>query len=336
MKRFLVVLLAMAMLVSISTAAWAAQVKDPKDMTIYFITKVIGNAYWSVVEQGAKDAAADLGLKNLVVTGVPSEADVEKQIELLQNAVSAKADAICLGPVDSTAMAGDVSAAFKTGIPIIIVDTMINTDDYTMVLITDNVAAGSCASVKMLKLLKESGLAEDKAAQVAIQVGSIGSQTILDRLKGFNEHWAQHAPKAWVVLNNDVKVNDGDISKAVGFAQDFLTTYPNLKAVFGPNNGSTVGFVIGLKEANRTDIAMIGFDFSKEIESMIREGNFTVATVVQMQYRMGYDGVVEGVKAAQGIAPKEKYVDTGVFLVDKNNIDEPQFEKVIYPTGKPK
>ena len=56
-------------------------------------------------------------------------------------------------------------------------------------------------------------------------------------------------PKPGTILSDDIKVNDGDISKAVGFCQDYLTTYPNIKGMFGPNNGSTVGFVTGLTEA---------------------------------------------------------------------------------------
>jgi ribose transport system substrate-binding protein len=147
------------------------------------------------------------------------------------------------------------------------------------------------AAKEMINRLKKSGLAETAKAQVAIQIGSSGSQTIIDRLKGFNEYWTANAPKTWEVLNKDIKVNDGDITKAVGFTQDFLTTYPDLKGVFGPNNGSTVGFVTGLKEAKRTDLVMVGFDFSKEIETMIRDGKFEVATILQKQYMMGYEGV---------------------------------------------
>lgn len=182
-----------------------------------------------------------------------------------------------------------------------------------------------------MRRLKESGLSEKETAQVAIQVGSTGSQTINDRVKGFNEYWEANAPADWKVLKDDIKVNDGDISKAVGFCQDFLTTYPDLKAVFGPNNGSTVGFVTGLTEAGRTDITMVGFDFSAEIETMIRSGEYDVASVVQRQYFMGYDGVQKALELSEGGTVEEKTVDTGVILVDQQNVDTKEVQDVINP-----
>lgn len=307
--------------------------KDGSQKTVYFLTKILGNQYWSVVEQGAKDAAAELGI-NLVVTGLANESEVEKQVQLLQDAVSAKADAIIIGPVDSTAMVNPITDAFKSGIPIICVDTMINTDNYSAALMTDNVSAGKTAAEEMIERMKKAGISETEPAQIGIQIGSSGSQTIIDRLQGFNEYWKANAPKSWEVLNDDVKVNDGDITKAVGFTQDFLTAYPNLKAVFGPNNGSTVGFVTGLQEAGRTDIVMVGFDFSIEIEQMIRSEKFEVATIMQKQYLMGYDGVVTAVELADGKVPSEKLVDTGVLVVDAANIDDSEVKEIINPSAK--
>lgn len=301
--------------------------------TVYFLTKILGNQYWAVVEEGARKAAKELNVK-LVVTGLAAESEVEKQVQQLQDAVSAKASAIVIGPTDSTAMANPVSDAFKSGIPVVIVDTMINTDDYSAALMTNNVEAGKSAAEVMIAKLKARGIKETETAEIAIQIGSSGSQTIIDRLKGFNEYWAANAPKAWVVLNNDIKVNDGDITKATGFAQDFLTAYPNLKGVFGPNNGSTVGFVTGLTEANRTDISFVGFDFSTEIEQMIRKGTFDVSTIVQKQYLMGYEGVKTAVALAKGEKVAEKLIDTGVLVVDDKNIDAPATQEIINPAGK--
>lgn len=301
--------------------------------TVYFLTKILGNQYWAVVEEGARKAAKELNVK-LVVTGLAAESEVEKQVQQLQDAVSAKASAIVIGPTDSTAMANPVSDAFKSGIPVVIVDTMINTEDYSAALMTNNVDAGKTAAETMIAKLKARGIKETETAEIAIQIGSSGSQTIIDRLKGFNEYWAANAPAAWVVLNNDIKVNDGDITKATGFAQDFLTAYPNLKGVFGPNNGSTVGFVTGLTEANRTDVSFVGFDFSTEIEQMIRKGTFDVSTIVQKQYLMGYEGVKTAVALAKGEKVAEKLIDTGVLVVDDKNIDAPATQEIINPAGK--
>lgn len=313
-----------------STEAAADQTADNREKTIYVIVKVLGNQYWSILQAGAEQAGKDLGC-NVVVIGTALESDIEGQLTLLQNAVSAQADGIVIAPLDSVSLDMPITEAHKSGIPVVLVDTVIKSDNYSAALLTNNVEAGKTAAQEMLRRLEASGLSKDEEAQVAIQVGSTGSQTINDRVRGFNEYWEANAPEKWVVLNDDIKVNEGDISKAVGFCQDFITTYPNLKAVFGPNNGSTVGFVTGLTESKRTDITMVGFDFSAEIETMIRSGEYDVASVVQRQYFMGYDGVKSALELANGGTVEEKTIDTGVVLVDSTNVDSDEVQSIINP-----
>jgi len=303
---------------------------DNSNKTIYVIVKVLGNQYWSILQAGAEQAGKDLGCK-VVVVGTALESDIEGQLTLLQNAVSAQADGIVIAPLDSVSLDAPITEAYNSGTPVVLVDTVIKSDNYSAALLTNNVEAGKAAAEELMNRLKASGLSETEDAQVAIQVGSTGSQTINDRVQGFNEYWNANAPESWVVLNEDIKVNDGDISKAVGFCQDFLTTYPNLKAVFGPNNGSTVGFVTGITESKRTDVTMVGFDFSSEIETMIRSGEYDVASVVQRQYFMGYDGVKAALELSNGGSVAEKTIDTGVILVGPENVDSDEVQGVINP-----
>ncbi|GLC77913.1 substrate-binding domain-containing protein [Lacrimispora brassicae] len=300
------------------------------DKTIYVIVKVLGNQYWSVLQAGAEQAGKELGC-NVVVVGTALESDIEGQLTLLQNAVSAQADGIVIAPLDSVSLDAPITEAYNSGIPVVLVDTVINSENYSAALLTNNVEAGKVAAEELIRRLKDKGVSETEDTQIAIQVGSTGSQTINDRVKGFNEYWKDNAPEKWQVLNNDIKVNDGDISKAVGFCQDFITTYPNLKAVFGPNNGSTVGFVTGLTESGRTDISMVGFDFSAEIETMIRSGEYDVSSVVQRQYYMGYDGVKTALEMSNGNQVTEKTVDTGVILVNTDNVDDSEVQSIINP-----
>ena len=312
------------------SAAEGSSAENAGEKTIYVIVKVLGNQYWSVLQAGAEQAGKDLGC-NVVVVGTALESDIEGQLTLLQNAVSAQADGIVIAPLDSVSLDAPITEAYNSGTPVVLVDTLIKSDNYSAALMTNNVSAGASAAEEMLNRLRASGLGENETAQIAIQIGSTGSQTITDRVNGFKEYWAKNAPEAWTILSDDIKVNDGDISKAVGFCQDFLTTYPDIKGMFGPNNGSTVGFVTGLTEAKRSDITMVGFDFSSEIETMIRSGEYDLASVVQRQYYMGYDGVKTALELANGGSVSEKTVDTGVIVVDGENVDEPEVQEIINP-----
>lgn len=296
--------------------------------TVYVLVKVLGNQYWSVVEAGARKAGNDLGC-NVVIVGTAAESEVEKQVALLQDAVSAKADAIVIAPLDRKAMATPISEQFKSGIPMILIDSSADTEDYSAAYLTDNIAAGKLAAEAMITKLKAAGAPEDKEGVIAITIGSTGSQAIIDRNEGFKEYWDANAPANWKVLWDEVKVNDGDAQKALTFGQDFITAYPNLIGLFAPNNGSTVGFVKALEESGRKDITMVGFDFSAEMEAIVRNADYNVATILQRQYFMGYDGVAKALELANGGTVAEKIVDTGVMVVDNANVDSTEVQNVI-------
>jgi ribose transport system substrate-binding protein len=311
-----------------ATAAASEEPTPAAKKTIYVLVKVLGNQYWSVVDAGARKAGEDLGC-NVVIVGTAAESEVEKQVALLQDAVSAQADGIVIAPLDRKAMAAPVSDQFKAGIPIILIDSSVDTEDYSAAYLTDNIAAGRLAAETMLAKLKAVGTPEDKEGVIAITIGSAGSQAIIDRNEGFKEYWDANAPAAWKVLWDEVKVNDGDTQRALTFGQDFITAYPNLIGFFAPNNGSTVGFVKALEESGRTDITMVGFDFSAEMEAIVRNSSYNVATILQRQYFMGYDGVAMALELANGGTVSEKVIDTGVMVVDNANVDSAEVQNVV-------
>jgi len=295
---------------------------------IYVIVKAMGNAYWGILQAGAIDAGREYDA-NVIITGIPDEARIEDQITLLQNAVSARADAILIAVASSEAQAAEVDNAYASGIPIILIDTMVNTQNYTASFITDNVSAGKSAAQELIRLLRERGIPETQQGTIAVQIGSSGSQTIIQRNEGFREYWDANAPAAWVVDWAGMQVNDGDISRAVGIGQNQLVAYPDLLAFFTPNNGSTVGAVTALVEGNRTDITMLGFDFSREIEDIIRGGEFVVSTMLQNQYFMGYDGVRAALTLIGG-GSVDKDNDTGLTVVNATNVNDPDVIRAAY------
>jgi len=335
LKRIIALLLCLAT-VATALAACAPAAAPPPDTepeapgrpTVFVIVKAMGNAYWGILQAGALDAGKEFDA-NVIITGIPDEARIEDQITLLQNAVSAKADAIIIAVANSVSQAAEVERAYDSGIPIILVDTMVDTDKYTASFVTNNVAAGKSAAEELIRILKAKSTPEDVRGTIGVQIGSSGSQTIIDRIAGFREYWDANAPANWVVDWDGMQVNDGDISKAVGIGQNQLVAYTDLIAFFTPNNGSTVGAVTALVEANRTDVAMLGFDFSKEMEEIIRGGQFHVSTMLQNQYFMGYDGVRAALDLiAGGTVAKDN--DTGLTVVNASNVNDPEVIKAAF------
>ena len=110
----------------------------------------------------------------------------------------------------------------------------------------------------MLRRLKEKGISEDEEAQIAIQVGSTGSQTINDRVKGFNEYWEANAPEKWVVLNDDIKVNDGDIRGQYTETQYYTVKSGDTLSEIAANYGTTVSKLQSWNGIKNADVIFVG------------------------------------------------------------------------------
>lgn len=324
MKKFVALLLAVLL---VFTMAACGKTQEKGKLDIYLIIKAQGNAYWQVVEAGAKKAAEEMGC-NLTILGVPDEKQIEQQTALLQNAVSANADGIVIAVIDSVAQANEVSSAFKSGIPMVLIDTMAATEDYSIAYRTDNTAAGEAAAKELIAKLTA---VNAPAGQIISQLGTMTSQTQVDRINGFKAYWSANAPDKWELVD-DIRENGGSAEVAVTVAKDLFVAYPKAVGCFAPNNGSTVGFAAAIKEDNRTDLTFVGFDFSDDIVALINDSNFNVSTMLQNQFFMAYYGVIAACKLANGetvanLQGGAKVNDTGLTVVDKNNVDSDEVKQ---------
>ena len=294
---------------------------------IYLIVKVLENSsYWQVIIDGAGDGGDDFDC-NVYYSGSYVETDWESQEKLLDAAVLAGADAILLAPNDSVLLSGKIDEIYNKGIPIVLIDTITNTDSYDVCYMTDNLMAGQNAAEEMISLLRKSGTSDSDSIQIGIQVGATSSLTIIERLAGFFQYWSKNAPTSWEIIP-DIKCNEGNIDKAVECAEELLE-YPNLKGVFATNNGSTVGFAKVIMEQERKDIALVGFDYSEEMAALIDNDEYIVSTILQKQYNMGYTGVESALELTCGQEMSVKFADMGVIVVNKDTIDQAEVQEAL-------
>ena len=265
---------------------------------------------------------------NVYYSGTYSETDWEYQAELMDDCVRNHADAILISPDDSVMLAPKISEVYATGIPVILIDTIANTEDYDLCYMTDNLIAGQNAAEAMLSLLQERGFQKSDAVGIGIMVGSVTSQTINERLAGFFQFWTQNAPENWKIIT-DIVSYDGNTGLAEELARDMLEKYPEINGVYGTNNGPTVGFAKTLKELNRTDISVVGFDYSDAIAELIASPDFSAATMLQRQFNMSYEGVTSALSLIAGEESSIKFIDTGVVTVNSHTLETPEVQEVI-------
>lgn len=296
---------------------------------VYLITKAKNNNYWDTVAE-CIGKAGDAQNVNIYFSCSENETQWKAQVELLEEAVRQEADAIIIAPDDSSNLSEPICAVYEKNIPIILIDTTITAECYDICFMTDNLWAGEQAAKAMLEQLRQAGYSDDEYLEIAMQAGSCSSQTINERMAGFSQYWMGNAPKQWNILK-DVAVNDGDVELAYNLTVELLDKYPNLKGMFGCNNGSTVGLCRAVTQTMRDDVVVVGFDFSEDIEAMIRDPEFYASTMLQCQNVMGERSVEMAKRLISGEVATQKFVDTGVVTVNYENIDS---SDIVELTGK--
>jgi len=282
------------------------------------ISKGFQHQFWQAVKSGAEKAAAEFNV-TITFEGPETEAQVDKQIEMLQAALDKKPSAICLAALDSTAVVPHLERAKSQGIPVVGFDSGVESDIPVTTAATDNIKAAATAADKMAELIGGQG-------EVAIIAHDQTSRTGIDRVKGFTDQIKSKHPNVKVV---DTQYGGGDHLKSTDLAKAIIQSRPNLKGFFGANEGSIIGVLNAVKELNKEgQLTVIGYDSGKQQLDAIRSG-VEAGAITQDPIGIGYKCVEAAVKALRG-EQLPKTIDTGFHWYDKTNIDSPEIKPLLY------
>jgi ribose transport system substrate-binding protein len=271
---------------------------------IYLITMDKSDQFWKVMDNGAREMASMLGVT--YEWDAPLTRDVNKQIQIFNNAVVAGADAIMLAASDPLKISRAVEEAKAKGVKIIYVDAPAF-EEAVITLATDNYTAGKIAGENMFYELEEIG----------VTYGSIGiigvtpeNRTTVNREMGFRDYFKLFV--RYQILETIYTNGDPELAKQA--TEKYIKDNPNLVGVFSTNEGSTLGMGYALRE-NDKNIIGIGFDITEIIQEMIRD-NTIKATLVQNPFTMGYLGMAQAVAALRGFDTGPQFINTGVTVVN--------------------
>lgn len=253
--------------------------------------------------------------------GIDNETDISGQIGLMDEAVKQGADGILLAPANSNSLMDSCKNIRDKDIPLVLIDSSINSSEFDVCYMTDNMDAGEMAAKKMLEQLYDAGNSPLDPLEVGIMLSSDTSQAMVNRVSGFLDYWTNYAPEQWDVAQ-DIPINGGSIKKAQADAGKLLKENGNIKGIFGCNNTSTVGIVNTLLEEERTDVTLVGFDLADETRELILNPDYRAVTVLQKQDQMGYLGMLSLDSFIKGEKSEQKYFDTGVTMVDSEYLME--------------
>ena len=215
---------------------------------IPLISKGFQHQFWQAVKAGADQAAAEFGVE-MTFEGPDSEAQVDRQIDMLAAALAKGPAAIGFAALDSQAAIPLLRQAQDAGIPVVAFDSGVDSDIPVTTCTTDNAAAAGLAADKMAEFIGGEG-------KVAVVAHDQTSRTGIDRRDGFVNGIAKHAGIEVVTI----QYGGGDQLQSTEITKSILTANPDLKGVFGTNEGSAIGVVNGVRENGAEGVVIIGYD----------------------------------------------------------------------------
>jgi ribose transport system substrate-binding protein len=301
--------------VGIAAFCGLAGASSAQEIYMPLISKGFQHQFWQAVRSGAEQCAKKLNMK-ITFEGPETEAMVDKQIDMLSAALAKNPQALGFAALDSQAATPLLKKAQAAKIPVVAFDSGVDSDIPVTTATTDNKAAAGLAADKMAELIGKSG-------EVALVVHDQTSRTGIDRRDGFLAKIKAY-PNIKVV---DVQYGAGDQLKSTEITKAILQAHPNIKGMFGANEGSAIGVLNGARELKRK-IIIIGYDSGKQQKAAIRDGSMAGA-ITQNPIGIGCKTVEAGAAALKG-EKLPKIIDTGFYWYDKSNIDDPKIAAVLY------
>jgi ribose transport system substrate-binding protein len=297
-----------------------------KKFTIAVIPKGTTHAFWKSINAGAMKAAGDYkpqGVEvDIIWKGPLREDDREQQIQVVEGFISQGINGIVLAPLDRVALVRPVEEAKRAGIPTVVMDSGLDSDQITSFAATDNRKGGALAADRLGQLL-------DGKGKVVMLRYAEGSASTTDREEGFLQEMRAKYPGIELISVDQYAGATRDTAKRA--SENLLQRFGgDVNGIFTPNESASVGMLLALQDRELAGkVKFIGFDATPQFVEAMKNGQMQ-GVVVQNPFAIGELGVKAMVDSLLG-KPVEKRIDTGVMLITPENMNSPEAQKLLNP-----
>ena len=299
---------------------------DKKKLTIAVIPKGTTHEFWKSIHAGSNKAAEELKAQGtdveVIWKGPLREDDREQQIQVVEGFAAQGVSGIVLAPLDDRALVRPVADARRAGVPTVIIDSGLQSDEFVSFVATDNRKGGSLAADRMGQLLSGKG-------KVLVLRYAEGSASTSEREAGFIDTIKQKFPGIELVSTDQYAGATRETAKTA--SENLLNRFGDqVQGIFTPNESSTAGMLLALQDIGKAGkVSFVGFDVSQKFIDALNAGELH-GIVVQNPFNMGYLGVKTMVENLLGRSV-EKKIDTGVMLVTKENMPSAEVQALLHP-----
>lgn len=296
--------------------------RHQKSETYFLIAANIGLTYWQSAHEGFTRAAAQYGVSE-EMRG-PDTFNPAVEVDEFRAAVARKPAGILVSVADPKLMGPAISEAIAAGIPVITIDSDAPDSQRLYFIGTNNLEAGRLGGQRVAAELNGKGN--------VVFFTMPGQPNLEERLKGYKDVFAGF-PGIKIVEVFDMKGESGTaMDKAVEYLGRSGPAKISALICLEASAGKDVGEAF--KRSKPQNTMLMAMDVDQATLELVKDGTIQ-ATISQKPYTMA----LLGLKALDEIhhypltplardyaldarSPIPAFVDTGVSLVDKSNVDK--------------
>ncbi|HEY0209926.1 sugar ABC transporter substrate-binding protein [Acerihabitans sp.] len=304
--------LALSAAIALPVSAADAPHKKPK---IALVMKSLANEFFLTMETGAKDYQKQHADKfDLISNGIKNETDTSNQIQIVEQMIVSKADAIIIAPSDSKALVPVIKKAVDAGIIVINID-----NQFDAAVLKDKGLNVPFVGPDNRKGAKDIGTYLAKHLKAGDQVGIIEgiptSTNSQQRTQGYQDAMAQAGIKVVSVQSGQWEINNAN-----AIAAAMLSEYPNIKALLADNDNMALGAVSAVRAAGKKgQVQVVGYDNIEAIKPMLADGRVlaTADQFASQQAVFGIDAALAALNNGKKQSELASSVETPVKLIVK-------------------
>lgn len=261
---------------------------------VALVMKTLTNPFFIEMEKGARRAERELGVA-LQVRTAAQETSIEQQIQIVNDLIAARVDAIVIAPGDSQSLVATVKKAVDAGIKVVNIDNRLD---------EKAVQAAGMQAIPFISVDNEAGaykagkwLSErvTTPSNAAILEGIRSADNARQRLAGAKRAFAENKNIRLVAS----ETANWKIDEAYAVTKALFAKHPDIRVLFAANDMMALGAVKYLQEKGNTKTLVAGYDALGEVLAEIQAGRM-VATVDQQAAEQGFQGVAAAVRLLKG------------------------------------
>ena len=297
-------LIAAMILVSIALSAAHAKAADAK-FTIAVFTKNTTNPAYAAFRFAADQVGRAAGAR--IVHYVPKKPDnVDEQIEMVEQVLKDRPDAVVFIPVDGVAMIDSVKKLNAAKIPVVLASNPLP-GDFVSYVGADDFEIGYRQARYLFDRLGGKG-------RIVIIEGTPAAPTNRERVRGYRRALAEF-PGIELLGSGAGNYQQPDARQVMA---KFIGDFPEIDTVLSANDSMAMGALEALKEAGRTSI-VIGINGILPAVKLIESGAL-LASVDFNMFKIGCTATRAALRHLEG-EPLPQKIMLPAEIIDRTNYD---------------